>query len=328
MQPKKQYDNSPKNNVFTGLDNDKMRQIESRAIPHPTILLASTYLTPSREVVDVAEALVAYDSHRGVVTKFIAAFVPGCRENGHDGRKFLISRKNEKGYQKPIVIEKRENQPVSEGDKPFHWNNRILRVYLDPDKLPMTAASEFRILRAYRHDVRTRYRFEILAFDMPRTGQVDKRTMRLEKAIPRIPPLELVNLFGGFVWFQKEICQELSMFSGEDVSLVLGLEAQVREDLRNGKISPEQAEAMMADHSQEEPRGRQESMAETLGTQHMVLPEDGEGRPFYAPPNPFDAALANHANGVINEGQADEDEPTNVLAVAGQEDEIGEFPEE
>lgn len=117
------------------------------------------------------------------------------------------------------------------------------------------------------------------------------------------------------------------MFSGEDVSLVLGLEAQVREDLRNGKISPEQAEAMMTDHSVE-PQGRQESMAETLGTRHMVLPEDGEGRPFYAPPNPFDAALANHANGVINEGQVDEEEPTNVLAVAGQEDETGEFPEE
>ncbi|MEN6636840.1 MAG: hypothetical protein ABFC56_13385 [Clostridiaceae bacterium] len=347
MEQKKKFIVPPvQNTIFSGIRPEQMVDIRRKAIPAPKITLCSTYLTPSREVVPIAEALVAWDPVRRVVAKFIAAFVPGSPASGHEGKKFLISRKNPQERQTPILIEKREN-----GNPNFPWNGILLRTHLDSDKLPQTVQTEFRILRAYRYDVRTRYRFEILAFDIPQTGDIDKRTMRLECAIPRIPPIELVQLFGGFVWWQKAIAEELSMFSGEDIAFVLGLDARVREDLRSGKISPEDAEAMLADHSAE---GEQtESLAETLGVKGVtpnMKHEDEEGKEFFVPRNPMlsglpppptdpmEMSLGNALGGMVDaftgaeplEEEDDDGGPVNALAVNQDvsEEEVIDFPEE
>lgn len=296
---KKNHKSTIQNGIFSGVEPQNVEQFRDAATRDPRIRLCSTYMTPSREVVPVAEALVAFDPETGDIVKFIGAFVPGSPDSRHDGVKFIIS-KHDDGKHKPIII---NNGDPSTKPKGFYWNPNFQTAHLDYGKLPYTVPhAEWRVLRAYRHDMRVPYRFEVLAFDIPPAGvDVDKRTMRPVLSCTGLPPIKLAGSYKGFQWWQNAILMEMSMFSGVDLSS-LGIEESVKKKVKAGEVSAETAKDMLKDHS--EPEEVIEPLAQTFGVVGMQQPE--EGKAFYAPPVPV-GALAEPQTMPLEHGSQPED---------------------
>lgn len=284
------------NGIFSKVTSKQMESVRAVVVPDTRINLASTLLTPSRDIVPIAEALVAYDTKEDKIVKFIAAFIPPHKNASHDGVKYIISRNQNTGNHKGIVI--RHNKNNLPKDKKMFWNPNILVAYLDYSKLPMTAMdAEFRILRAYPAGLRVPYRFEILNF---KTNQgdaaVDKRTVRVESVWNSCPPIALAPVHRSFGWFQENILCELSDFSQIDMTKALGLGIDYKLDkaVRSGQLAPEVKQEILHDHSEDpveeegilsESEEVSEPISVSLGINNMV--EDEEGKPFYVPENPL-----------------------------------------
>jgi len=275
--------NKIQNNVFGNLNSEDMQKIEKRVIPDSRIRLCSSLLTPSREIVPIAEALVAYDTRSDQIVKFIAAFVPQYNGASHMGIKFLLS-KTQTGNHKPVVIawhgEKKEGT---------FWSPHFLTGFLDYAKLPMMCEhAEFRVLRAYRSDLRAPARFELLTFTHPGQGKdVDKRTMRVEMPFNSVPPINLVGSYKGLFWWQKEIVTEMSRFSGVNMlpAIGIGIGNKLTQAVQRGIMSAQVKEDILHDHS-EDPVEVTESLGESFGVR--VKAEDGKD--FYVPENPLVAS--------------------------------------
>jgi hypothetical protein len=273
--------NAIQNNVFGQINKEDMQKIEKKAIPDSRIRLCSTLLTPSREIVPIAEALVAYDTRTDKIVKFIAAFVPQYNGSSHMGIKFLLS-KTQTGNHKPIVIawhgEKKEGT---------FWSPHFLTGFLDYAKLPMTCEhAEFRVLRTYRSDLRAPARFELLTFTHPTPGKdVDKRTMRVENNFNSVPAIDLVGNWKGLFWWQKNIVTEMSNFSGVNMlpAIGLGVSQKLTQAVQQGVMSEQVKEDILHDHS-EDPV---EEVAESLGESFGVRVKAEEGQDFYVPENPM-----------------------------------------
>ena len=264
--------NTLNNNLFGGMSASKLKAVEQKATRHSTIKICSTYLTPAREVVPIAECLVAYSPVTDTITKFIAAFVPASPSAKHQGCKFLIS-KNQDGSHRPVLV---KNHGKSDPD--FYWNEAFQSVFLDHSMLPSIGHSEFRVLRTYRKDVRGQHRFELLNFEQPPAGQpVNKKTMVVEQQWNSVPPIALARTLKGFFWWQRQITEELSAFSGVDLMVCLGL--GIERTLAQS-VEPKQLEEILMDHSEEVG----EPLSVTFGVTNMVTPE--EGKPFYVPEIP------------------------------------------
>lgn len=281
MKKNNKIQNKIQNNVFGQLNSADMQKIEKNVIPDSRIRLCSSLLTPSREIVPIAEALVAYDRKTDTIVKFIAAFVPQYKGACHMGIKFLLS-KNAKGAHKPIVIAWQGKQ--KEGT---FWNPHFLTGFLDYAKLPMACEhSEFRVLRAYRANLRVPARFELLKFKNPKPGEdVDKRTMRVQMPFNSVPPINLAGNWKGLFWWQKEIVAEMSNFSGVNMltALGIGINRKLTEAVQQGNMSEQVKEDILHDHSEDPVEEVSESLAESFG----VRVKAEEGPDFYVPENPM-----------------------------------------
>jgi hypothetical protein len=295
--------NNIQNNVFGQLNSADMQKIKSKVVADSRIRLCGSYMAPSREIVPVAEALVAFDPHSGSIVKFISAFIPPPRDNSHRGIKYLISKHAETGGHKPVVIA--WNGQKKEGS---FWNPHFLTAHLDYSKLPMTnEAAEFRVLRAYRAGIRAAHRFELLSFEMPKPGQdVDKRTMYVEAPFNSVPPIQLTKCYKNFFWWQKQILEVLGLFAGVDLmsSLGLGIKRKLDQAVAAGNLSPEMEEDILHDHSDDTVEEVKESLAESFGIGGMVKAE--EGADFYVPDNPLLKTMP-HKEEAVDEETVDEE---------------------
>jgi hypothetical protein len=243
------------NNIFGNLNRDEMRRLEAKVLQAPKIRLCSTYLTPSREIVPIAEALVAFDTATNSIIKFVAGFIPGNEFGGHMGKKYLISRKNIHGRHNPVCVKRGETV----GDLKKFWNDQMLITHLDHDKLPWSCATaEYRVLRAYRQDIRAKARFELLTFHTPTTGDVDKRTMSPVWA-GNNPPFALDKYVKGFFWWTQSLLSELSAFSGVDLMSHLTIHNKVVKE-----ESPEMAAEMLHDHSEDDSQEIEDDASEPI----------------------------------------------------------------
>lgn len=269
------------NNVFGQLNSAEMQKIEKQVVPDSRIRLCSTLLTPSREIVPIAECLVAYDTRTDTISKFIAAFVPQYNGSSHMGIKFLLS-KTQTGNHKPVVIAWHGKN--KEGT---YWSPHFLTGFLDYAKLPMMCGdAEFRVLRAYRSDLRAPARFELLTFTHPGQGKdVDKRTMRVEMPFNSVPPINLVGSYKGLFWWQQAIVTEMSRFSGVNMlpAIGIGISNKLTQAVQQGVMSEQVKEDILHDHSEDPVEEVVESLGESFGVR--VKAEDGQD--FYVPANPM-----------------------------------------
>lgn len=277
------------NNLFGKLSTEEMSKVMSAAVPDSKILLACSRLTPSRDVVPIAEALVAYDTKKDTIVKFISAFFPADNNGEHKGIKYLIAR-DARGMHKAVVVKNTIEKPKDK--KRHYWNPYSLGAFLDHAKLPPTVEhAEFRVLRAYRAGLRVPHRFEILNFDTPQPGtDVDKRTMRVESAWNSVPPIELAPIHRSFFWFQEEIMCRFSDFSGLDITTALGLgiERKISQAVKAGAITPMIEKEILHDHSEDPTEEVSEPLSVSLGVSLGVnMVEDEEGKPFFVPDNPM-----------------------------------------
>jgi hypothetical protein len=275
------------NNVFGNLKTEDMKKIEKNVVKDSRLRLCSTLMTPSREVVPIAECLVAFDTKSDAIVKFIAAYVPPPRDNAHKGIKYLISKDSQTGEHKPVVIA--WNGQKKEG---AFWNPHFLTAFLDFGKLPMACeTAEFRVLRAYRAGIRAPARFELLNFEMPPPGQdVDKHTFEVEAPFNSVPPIQLAKCYKHLFWWQKQIIEHLGQYAGIDLmsALGLGIKRKLDQAVAQGTMTPDVEEDILHDHSEDPVE-----MTESLGTsfelsgKNMVEAEEGEGKDFFVPDNPL-----------------------------------------
>ena len=276
--------NEIQNGIFGG--DAANQQLKKLVIKDSRIRLCATVLTPSREIVPIAEALVAYDTQTGTIVKFISAFIPPPADGSHHGIKYLISKDAKTGEHKPTVIAWKGKK-----DSGF-WNPHFLTAFLDYSKLPMAYEhAEFRVLRAYRAGLRAPARFELLAFDTPQAGQdVDKHTMVVECPFNSVPPIQLARCYKHLFWWQKQILNEIGLFSGVDLmaALGLGIKRKLDQAVAKGDMTPEMEEEILHDHSQD-PVEMEEPLRASFGlpATHMVAAEEGDGKDFYVPDNPL-----------------------------------------
>lgn len=283
--------NQIENGIFGKLSAEQMGKVKAEVIPDAKIRLCGTLMTPSRDIVPISEALVAYDPVSDTIVKFIAAFIPPHPNAPHQGVKYLVS-KDHCGDHKPVVITNngKADRKQNKGGKKMFWNPHFLTAFLDYSKLPMNVAqAEFRVLRVYRAGLRVKHRFELLAFDTPKVGEnVDKKTMRLELPFNSVPPIALARCYKAMFWWQTQILFELSDFSGVDLSVALdlGIKRKLDQAVQTGTMAPEVEEAILHDHSEDPVEGEvSEPLSVSLGINNMVQPE--EGKPFYVPDNPL-----------------------------------------
>lgn len=260
------------------------------AIKDSSILLRSELQTTSKEVITVSEALVAYDTERKMIVKLIAANVPRHANATHEGFKFLISR-NQDGSHRPVMIYHHgENE---KNGKRIKWNPWGLVAYIDYSKLPMNCSSaEFRILRAYRAGMRSPHRFELLSFEEPLPGEQVNRdragSLKVE-AVFNFPPIRFVLMERQMYGCSRQAMLEIGKFAGVSMEAAFGLQIKDKVDkaVKAGEITPEVAEDILHDHS-EDPMEVAAPLAQDMkdfGKPNMV--EDEEGRDFYVPDNPL-----------------------------------------
>lgn len=279
------------NGIFGKLSSEEINKVRADVIPDPKIRLCGTLMTPSRDIVPISEALVAYNPVSDTIVKFIAAFIPPHSNAPHKGAKYLIS-KDQYGDHKPVVIThngKTEQKRGKDGKKLF-WNPHFLTAFLDYSKLPMNCENaEFRVLRAYRAGLRVKHRFELLSFDTPKVGEnVDKKTIRLEMPFNSVPPIQLARCYKAMYWWQKQIVMELSDFSGIDLmsTLGLGIKRKLDQAVQTGTMAPDVEEEILHDHS-EDPVEMSEPLAQDIKDYGKNMVQDEEGKPFYVPNNPL-----------------------------------------
>jgi len=277
--------NEIQNNLFGNVNSADMRKIQNKVVSDSRIRLCSTLMTPSREIVPIAEALVAFDPTTDTIVKFISAFIPQPKDKSHKGIKYLISKHAETGEHKPVVIA--WNGQKKEGS---FWNPHFLTAHLDYSKLPMTNENtEFRIFRTYRAGIRVPARFELLKFNSPEPGQdVDKRTLRVEAPFNSVPPIQLTKCYKNFFWWQKQIINQLGIFAGVDLcsALGLGIKRKLDQAVQKGEMTPEVQENILHDHS-EDPVEVSEPLSASFGLGKANMVEADEGQDFYVPVNPM-----------------------------------------
>jgi hypothetical protein len=288
------------NSLFGG---DAANQLKKLIIKDSRIRLSATVRTPSREIVPIAEALVAYDTQTGTIIKFISAFIPPPVDGAHCGIKYLISTDRETGLHKPVVI-------AWQGKKDSgYWNPSFLTAYLDYSKLPMAYEhAEFRVLRAYRAGLRAPARFELLAFDTPPAGQdVDKHTMTVECPFNSTPPIQLARTYKHLFWWQKQILNEIGLFAGVDLmaALGLGIKRKLDQAVAKGDMTPAMKEEILHDHS-EDPVEMEEPLRASFGLPGKRKGAAEEG--FYVPDNP----LAKTAGAEEAEEEEEMEEPLSA----------------
>lgn len=288
--------NQLENNVFGNLSGAEVSKLRERAIRDSSILLKSEMQTASKEVVTVSEALVAYDTEKGVIVKLIAANVPRHSNDHHEGFKFLISR-NADGSHRPVLIYRYgENE---KNGKKIKWNPWGLIAYLDYSKLPMNCENaEFRILRAYRAGTRS-HRFELLSFEEPLPGEQVNRNragaLKVESVFNDIPPIRFVLMERQMYGCSRQAMLEIGKFAGVSMEAAFGLQIKSKVDkaVESGDIAPEVAEDILHDHS-EDPVEVAAPMAQDMkdfGKKSNMI-EDEEGRDFYVPDNPLVKTMA------------------------------------
>lgn len=277
------------NGIFGKMSSQELDKVRSEAVQDSKIRLCSTYMTPSRDIVPIAEALVAYCTKTDNIVKFIAAHVPQHQNSYHKGIKFLIS-KDQNGDHKPVVVCNNGKPPPNKNGKPIIWNPHYLAAFLDYSKLPMDHQhAEFRLLRAYRAGVRSKHRFELLSFATPAPGMpVDKRTIKLDAPFNSVPPIHLARCHKSMYWFQEQIIFELSDFSGVDLSpaLGLGIKRKLDQAVQTGNMTPQVEEEILHDHS-EDPVEVSTPLAQDIKDHGKNMVQDEEGRPFFVPDNPL-----------------------------------------
>jgi hypothetical protein len=123
----------------------------------------------------------------------------------------------------------------------------FLQVPLDYEKLPWSCATaEYRVLRAYRRDIRSKTRFELLNFTAPKTGIVDKKYNMHVIWSGNNPPFDVDKYIKGFFDWTRYILKELSNFTGTDITHNLTIYNRVmREE------TPDVAAEMLHDHSED-----------------------------------------------------------------------------
>jgi hypothetical protein len=293
--------NEIQNSVFGNLKPEAMTKIEKSVVPDSRLRLCSTFMAPSREIVPIAECLVAFDTKTDAIVKFISAFIPPPRDNSHKGVKYLIS-KDGGGEHKPVVIA--WSGVKKEGS---FWNPHFLTAYLDFGKLPMTCeTAEFRVLRAYRAGIRTPARFELLAFDMPAPGHdVDKHTMRVESPFNSVPPIQLTRCYKHLYWWQKQIVGHLGEFAGVDLAAALGLgiKRSLDQAVAQGAMTPDVKDEILHDHS-DDPVEVTESLGESFALSGKNMVQAEEGQDFYVPDNPMLKTLPHKEEDQAEEEQA------------------------
>lgn len=282
--------NQLNNGIFGKMSSQELDKVRSEAVQDSKIRLCSTYMTPSRDIVPIAEALVAYCTKTDNIVKFIAAHVPQHQNSYHKGIKFLIS-KDQNGDHKPVVVCNNGKPPPNKNGKPIIWNPHYLAAFLDYSKLPMDHQhAEFRLLRAYRAGVRSKHRFELLSFATPAPGMpVDKRTIKLDAPFNSVPPIHLARCHKSMYWFQEQIIFELSDFSGVDLSsaLGLGIKRKLDQAVKAGDMAPAVEEEILHDHSEDPVVEVSTPLAQDIKDYGKNMVQDEEGRPFFVPDNPL-----------------------------------------
>lgn len=290
--------NQLENGVFGNLSGAEVTKLRESAIKDSSILLRSELQTASKEVINVSEALVAYDTAKGVIVKLIAANVPRHANATHEGFKFLISR-NQDGSHRPVLIYHHgENE---KNGKRIKWNPWGLVAYLDYSKLPMNCSSaEFRILRAYRAGMRSPHRFELLSFAEPAPGEQVNRerpgALKVEAVFNDIPPIRFVLMERQMYGCSRQAMLEIGKFAGMPLEAAFGLQIQeaVTKAVKAGDLSTEIAEDILHDHS-EDPVEVAAPLAQDMkdfGKKSSNMLEDEEGRDFYVPDNPLLKTMA------------------------------------
>ncbi|MFN5249886.1 MAG: hypothetical protein ACK5DE_02465 [Bacteroidota bacterium] len=286
------------NNVFGNLSVQEVAKLRDSVIKDSSILLRSELQTASKEVITVSEALVAYDTAKGVIVKLIAANVPRHANAAHEGFKFLISRNQDDGSHRPVMIYHHgENE---KNGKRIKWNPWGLVAYIDYSKLPMNCSSaEFRILRAYRAGMRSPHRFELLSFAEPTPGEQVNRerpgALKVEAVFNNVPPIRFVLMERQMYGCSRQAMLEIGKFAGVSMEAAFGLQIKDKVDkaVVAGDLSMEVAEDILHDHS-EDPVEVAEPLAQDMkdfGKKSNMM-EDEEGRDFYVPDNPLVKTMA------------------------------------
>lgn len=286
--------NQLQNNVFGQLSGAEVTKLRESAIRDSSIVLKSEMQTASKEVITVSEALVAYDTTKGLIVKLIAANVPRHAHAAHEGFKFLISR-NQDGSHRPVKIY-HNGEKVDKNNKKIEWNPWGLVAYLNYSMLPMNCPSaEFRILRAYRSGMRAAHRFEILSFKEPLPGtQVNRDrsdALKLEAVFNDVPPIRFVLMERQMYGYSRQAMLEIGKFAGMPLEAAFGLQikSKVEKAVKAGEISQEVADDILHDHS-EDPVEVATPLAQDMkdfGKKKSNMVGDEEGRDFYVPDNPL-----------------------------------------
>lgn len=278
------------NNVFGNLSVQEVAKLRDSAIKDSSILLKSEMQTASKEVVTVSEALVALDTSKGVIVKLIAANVPRHANAPYEGFKFLISR-NQDGSHRPVMIYHHgENE---KNGKKIKWNPWGLVAHLDYSKLPMNCSSaEFRILRAYRAGTRSPHRFELLSFAEPAPGEQVNRerpgALKVEAVFNNVPPIRFVLMERQMYGCSRQAMLEIGKFAGVSMEVAFGLQIKDKVDkaVVTGDITPEVAEDILHDHS-EDPVEVSSTLAQDMKSYGKNIVASEEGEPFFVPDNPM-----------------------------------------
>lgn len=198
------------------------------APPSRINLCKTVMLMPFRDIAEIAESLVAYDVARDAIVKFISCFVPA---HGTVGGKWF--RLNERG--EPIPPSRAEAEA------------KLKPAWLEYNKMPVkTQDVEFRILRAYRHDMQVPSRFQIMTFVIPEKEgtMVDRKTLKAESEYNSAPLLDIAP-----IWWHEAILKALSGFSGISLLRSHDTRAQVHREVVKAGLPPAMVDQLLEDAS-------------------------------------------------------------------------------
>lgn len=188
----------------------------------------------------IAEALVIWDPKSQSILRVLGAHIPTFKSDGEivQGKGYYLAFQAVGDRQS---IKARE-LPVTEFDSPT-------AVFLREAHLPQYApAAHFAVIRVFSADQEVRSRIQIVGFSLAKlwmhkdkktnkiTPEVDRTTMRIIASFNNAPRFKLFNkindrpaIAGGNFELVKEIIENLSMFSGVDLTVALSVTAKLED---------------------------------------------------------------------------------------------------
>ena len=308
--------------IFGGA-GEALKKIEAALPPVPKINLCSTLRLPEGHIVNISEALVAFDTAEGHIVQFMGAFCPPSP--GHTNKGGAKFHTLADGFMVCLDYQTMQQKHAEKGTtESFYWNPSKHSVGLSTALLPPKTSVEYRVLRVRHLDFRAEYRVQLLRFDTPDTGDVDKRTMEVEMEWDCAPPIKLG--FAKSFPRQKDVMRMLSWAAGFALLENLDLDRQIGRLLPTNEHVDESADAFvpvnpLAAHAVEDGSdGHIETLAETLGLESTTTNgvgvetdgPDGEGdeadayASVFIPVNPLAAHTAEDEEMAL--AGADEDE--------------------